>query len=79
MNTQSVATVAQNALAATLLSDYLTRPQLAVELGRDIRTLQRWAWQRKGPKFRRIGGRVLYHKDDVLAWIEAQPTSETRA
>ncbi len=55
-----------------LLADYLSRQQLADELRVDLRTLNRWRWQRKGPPATRIAGRVLFKRSDVQAWIEAQ-------
>ncbi len=32
--------------------------------------LERERWERKGPRHLKVGGRVLYRKGDVLAWIE---------
>jgi excisionase family DNA binding protein len=37
-------------------------------------TLARWASEGKGPKYRRAGGRVLYQREDVLAWLESLDT-----
>ena len=38
------------------------------------RTLERWRWCQQGPKFLKIGGRVVYRLDD----IEAFETTQTR-
>jgi hypothetical protein len=35
------------------------------------RTLEQWRWQGKGPKFLKIGGRVVYRLQDVESY-EAQ-------
>lgn len=59
-----------------LLADYYTREELAAELGRCTRTLARWAWLRTGPRITRLQGRVLYHRDDVRAWLQAQAEDE---
>lgn len=34
-------------------------------------TLARWAAEGKGPKFRKAGGRVLYMREDVIAWLDS--------
>ena len=59
-------------VVAEVLSDYLTRDELARQLGKTSRTLERWERQRVGPAITRIGNRVLYHIDDVKAWLRAQ-------
>ncbi|MGN7969325.1 helix-turn-helix transcriptional regulator [Microbacterium sp. 22296] len=37
-------------------------------------TLARWAMEGKGPKFRKAGGRVLYLRQDVIAWLNSLET-----
>lgn len=32
------------------------------------RTLERWRWLELGPPFLKVGGRVLYHLDDIEAF-----------
>lgn len=61
----------------SLLDDYFTRDELAAELGRCRRTLARWAWLRTGPRITRLQGRVLYHRDDVTAWLRSQAEGDT--
>jgi hypothetical protein len=39
------------------------------------RTLERWRWQKKGPAFLKLGSRVLYTIEAVLAY-EAQHMHE---
>ena len=34
------------------------------------RTLDNFRWRGEGPRFRRHGGRIVYHRDDLLAWSE---------
>lgn len=55
-----------------VLSQYLTRKQLAAELGVTVRTISRWRWERKGPPAHRVAGRVLFKRADVMEWIEQQ-------
>ena len=57
---------------AALLEDYLTRDELADQLGKDVRTIDRWYMLREGPAVTRVGNRRLYHLDDVKAWLRAQ-------
>jgi hypothetical protein len=32
------------------------------------RTLEQWRWQGKGPRYLKIGGRVVYREEDVTAF-----------
>ena len=34
------------------------------------RTLDNFRWRGEGPRFRRHGGRIVYHRDDLLAWSD---------
>jgi hypothetical protein len=55
-----------------LLDDYLTREQLAAELDKCIRTLDRWHAMRIGPPRVTIGRVPLYTRESVAAWIQKQ-------
>lgn len=69
-----------NATAADvepLLSDYIDRAQLAKELHVTTRTLDKWAWLRKGPRKIKIGGRCYYHRQDVRDWLESVRQTDT--
>ena len=55
----------------TLLQDYLTREQAAAELHVTPRTLSRWQAQPNGLPYVEMGGRVLYRRQSILAWIES--------
>jgi excisionase family DNA binding protein len=59
----------------SLLGEYLNMRQLANELSISFKTLERWRLQRKAPPACRVGGRLLFKRSDVLAWIEAQRES----
>jgi len=55
---------------------------IAPVIGRSIKTLQCDRWRGKGIPYRKCGGRVLYRKSDVIAWLESHKlvssTSEYR-
>jgi len=55
------------------LADYLTKDQLARQLGRSTRTIDRWHTQRIGPRRTKVGNKlVLFSKKSVLEWLERQ-------
>ncbi len=55
------------------LADYYTREDLARDLRRSTRTLDRWHKQRIGPtRTKAGGGLILYRKSAVTEWLEAQ-------
>ena len=43
----------------------ITQEQLAARWHMSPRTLEQWRWLGKGPRFLKIGARVLYDEDDV--------------
>jgi hypothetical protein len=48
-------------------------PAEAAELLRlDERTLANWRCSRRGPAFMKLGGRVVYSEQALLAWAAAQ-------
>lgn len=50
----------------------LTRNEAAEFLGVSYSSLARWASQRVGPAFIKIGGAARYHLDDLNAYIVRQ-------
>ena len=56
----------------SLLNNYVTREDLARELNVTTRTLDKWAYGRKGPAKIKVGARVYYNRDDVRLWLESQ-------
>ena len=57
----------------------LTTSELAEYLRLDsIRTPMRWRQHRTGPPWVKAGGRVLYRKSDVDAWLEANRQAPVR-
>lgn len=55
----------------------LTQVQLAERWQLSPRTLEQWRWLGKGPKFLKIGARVLYRDEDVEAYEAAQVCQNT--
>src|SRR5215213_3048775 len=58
---------------------HLTQLDLARRWRISPRTLERWRWLRQGPCYLKIGGRVAYCLEDVLAFEVAQRWSGTSA
>ena len=55
-----------------LLKDYVEPRDLAPVIGVSEGTLARWRSARKGPKPTKLMNRVVYHVNDVKAWIDQQ-------
>lgn len=59
-------TPAEKLAAGNLLSDI----ELASLLGASIQTVRNWRWRGEGPRFVKLGGRMVrYRPDDVAAFI----------
>jgi predicted DNA-binding transcriptional regulator AlpA len=50
----------------------LTLPETAEMLRRPVNTLRHWRYAGIGPESFRMGRRVMYREEDVIAWVEAQ-------
>ena len=50
-------------------SDWLSREELAEELGVAPSTLGRWATERRGPPLVKVGRRVFYRRSSVRKWL----------
>lgn len=57
-----------------ILSDYLTKRDLAEQLGRSVRTVDRMALNGDGPPPTRIGRTTLYRRDAILKWLRDRET-----
>lgn len=68
---QTIAT-APEGQPLNLLADWISREQLAGELGIACDTLARWESRQIGPPCTRIGRKVLYRRTSVESWINAQ-------
>ncbi|MFO7856833.1 MAG: helix-turn-helix domain-containing protein [Paracoccaceae bacterium] len=47
---------------------HLNQVELSRRWGLSHRTLERWRWRGEGPAFMKLGGRVVYRLEDVLAY-----------
>lgn len=54
------------------LENLVSRQELADFLRITPRSLDRWVWQRKGPRRFKIGNKSYYDRAEVDAWIERQ-------
>jgi hypothetical protein len=54
----------------TTESPFLTIEETAKLLRVQSRTLDNHRWKGTGPPYRRHGGRILYHREEVLRWSE---------
>jgi len=61
---------------AGLLSGWISRNDLALELDVESGTLARWASDGTGPKQIRIGRRVMYRRAAVQHWLEKMENGE---
>lgn len=50
-------------------SDFISREDLATELGVKPETLAKWAAQGAGPDMVKMGRRVFYPRDAVRSWL----------
>jgi hypothetical protein len=59
-----------NTDATTINEVYLTPDELVTRYRGQVnkRTLANWRSHRDGPKYTKIGGRVLYRLDNVVEW-----------
>jgi hypothetical protein len=60
-----------------ILSEFLTTEELAAELRRNPRTLDRWEALGMGPPRTHVGRKVLYRRTSVQKWLAAQEQSAT--
>jgi hypothetical protein len=58
-----------------ILSDFFTKEELAAELRRNPRTLDRWEVLGMGPPRTHVGRKVLYRRASVQKWLTAQEQS----
>jgi len=56
---------------------YLRTPEAARFLGLSGRTLEKHRIYGTGPRYSKLGGRVVYRLDDLPAWVELRATAPT--
>lgn len=62
----------------SILSEYLTKGELAAQLHRSIRSVDRWTLTGDGPPYTRIGKTTLYRRESVIAWLRSRETVPLR-
>ena len=60
-----------------MLSDWMTRAELAAALDLTTDTLARWHARRFGPAPTRVGRKVLYRRETVREWLLAQEQGQS--
>ncbi len=67
--------VREIAAKGQLLQEYLTPSELAAELRKTVRTLDRWQLQGRGPAFTYVGKSKMYRRSAVMEWLRRSETS----
>jgi predicted DNA-binding transcriptional regulator AlpA len=49
---------------------FLTQNELAEMWGVSPNTLRKWRWEGKGPRFVKLGTRVVYRQTDIFAFTD---------
>lgn len=53
----------------SVLSEWMSRDDLAEQLGVKVDTLRRWDARRLGPPHVKLGQRVMYRREAVRLWL----------
>lgn len=72
------ATKRHDSAPASSVAEFLTIAEAAELLRVHRRTLDNMRWRGTGPTFRRHGGRIVYHRDELLAWSADRKARNTR-
>lgn len=65
-------TVVTNPLPGGLTHTFLSPAQVAELIpGLTVKTLAEWRYERRGPRYRKLGRLVVYALDELEEWIEA--------
>lgn len=51
-------------------SPFMRESEVAIFLGVSTKSLQKWRWQGRGPRFAKFGSNVRYALDDVKDYAE---------
>jgi predicted DNA-binding transcriptional regulator AlpA len=79
METQSESAKDTGQTESLLLDGFGESPVCARWLGISTRTLARMEVQRIGPPRIKLGKKVLYRRESVLAWLESKETAPRKA
>ncbi len=56
---------------------YLRTPEASRFVGLSIRTLEKHRIYGTGPRYSKLGGRVVYRVEDLQAWVDAAAKAST--
>jgi predicted site-specific integrase-resolvase len=56
---------------------FLNQSRLANRWHLSPRTLERWRWKGEGPAYLKLGGRVVYRIEDILAYEQTRERQST--
>jgi hypothetical protein len=59
-------------MECTMATKHLNQIELAQRWRISARTLERWRWLGLGPRYLKIGGRVVYRIEDIQAYEAAK-------
>lgn len=62
----------RSVLISTTTKPYLSRKEAASFLDISVRTLARWENERVGPPRIKARGKVLYRRESLVDWLDAQ-------
>ncbi len=62
---------------AGLPQRYLRTPEAATFVGLSIRTLEKHRIYGTGPRYSKLGGRVVYRLEDLQAWVDSGAKAST--
>jgi predicted site-specific integrase-resolvase len=64
---------------ATVSTRHLNQRELAERWNISARSLERWRWIGEGPRFLKLGGRVVYRLEDIERYESEQLRDSTTA
>jgi predicted DNA-binding transcriptional regulator AlpA len=65
-------------MTMSVLEGYISKPELAAQLQKSTRTLDRLERQRIGPPRTKVGRLILYRVDSVRDWLASQEQGRRR-
>lgn len=71
--------IAPDPITGNVLDEWITRAELARQLGVSADTLARWETRRIGPPMVRLGKRPLYRVEAVRQWLRDKEARKARA
>jgi hypothetical protein len=71
------ASVRKNLKETSMTIRHLNQIELAARLNISPRTLERWRWTGEGPRYMKVGGRVVYRLEDVEGYEASQLRNST--